>query len=150
MWCGLLSLEESVATRRVRVRNDDTKVLARQYATAKHEEREAQNRRKEIGQQLQPLMEDYAKKIRVDFDSETNATVSLKERDNSQIDAEMLKKKLGAKAYNKLTSPVLDEAKVEAAIQLGEIDANVVASCMNEHKTNYLEVRFTQKRKNAS
>ena len=140
-----------MASRRVRVREeDDTRALAKKYADAKNSEKEFETHRKEIGRQLLPLMEDGPKKIKLDFDSETTATVSVKERDNSKIDPEKLKKKLGAQAYNRLTTPVLDEAKVEAAIQLGEVDANVVASCMTGETTNYLEARFTKKRKRAS
>lgn len=139
-----------MATKRVRVRDTGIEGMAKRYAQAKHDERNAEARRKEIGDQLRPLMEDGHPKVKVDFDEETVATVSLKERDNSRIDPEKLKKKLGAQKYNKLTSAVLDEAKVEAAIQLGEVDPNVVASCMSENKTNYLEARFTKKRRRAS
>jgi hypothetical protein len=144
-------------TLRIRKGHDDVEVRqerlaedARDYAELKYQEREYEARRKEKGQELLPEMQEAGRqKIKVDFDSEQDATVSVKNRERVTIDADRLKKAIGAPAFNKLTTPTLDEAKIEAAIQLGDLDPNVVASCTSESSTPYLEVRFTKKRKRA-
>jgi hypothetical protein len=122
--------------------------VAREFATWKNMERQGETERKGVGSRLLPMMQELG--IRIvkvkDFDEFRDATVSEKTRTNTQIDAARLKRALGARVYNKLTTRVLDEAKVEAAISKGEIDANTVASCMDEYETPYLEVRFTKKK----
>ena len=88
-------------------------------------------------------------KHRVSWTEDHDAVASIRERDNSKIDPERLKKAIGAKQFDKLTSPQLDMAKVEAAVQLGELDPNIVAQCTDESVTEYVDVRFNkaQKRK---
>ena len=59
-------------------------------------------------------------------------------------DEAALKKALGAKKYGKVTITKLDKAKLEAAVQEGEIDAHVVA----QHATithGARSVRLTRK-----
>lgn len=134
----------------IEVQGEQVAEDAREYAELRYHEREYEAKRKEKARNLLPLMQDLKiTKQKVDFDAEQDATVRVKTRENLTIDADRLKKAIGAKAFNKLTTPVLDESKVEAAIQLGDLDANVVASCTNEHHTDYLEVRFTKKRRRA-
>lgn len=119
---------------------------ADRFARAKWDEREAEDRRKEVGSVLLPLMlDEQVTKQKVDLGPRT-ATVRVKTRHKMDIDSERLKKAIGANQFNKLTSPVLDEAKVEAAIQLGELDPNVVAACTEESETPYLEARFKEKK----
>lgn len=121
---------------------------AREYAELRWHERSLEDRRKRQGTVLLPLMQERGiGKHRIDFDENTNALIKVKKRETTNIDEDRLRKALGAKRYNKLLSTFLDESKLEAAIQLGEVDPNVVASCMDTSETEYLEVRFTQKRK---
>lgn len=121
---------------------------AREYANLKHIEREAEAERKRFGGELLPEMVGAGKrKIKIDFDEHTDATVAVKTRESTTIDQDKLKKAVGAKVYNKLTTPMLDDAKIEAAIKLGDIDPNVVASCMETTENDYLEARFNKKRR---
>lgn len=121
---------------------------AREYAELRHAEREYESRRKELGSNLLPRMKAVkVGRLSMDFDENTRAVVRIKERENVQFDEAKLRKAIGAKAFNKLLSTFLDEAKIEAAIQLGELDPNVVAQCMDTDMTEYLEVRFPPKRK---
>lgn len=121
---------------------------AREYANIKHDERELETRRKQQGTETLRLFEETGlKKVKVDFDEDTDATVSIKVRERTVVDEDRLKKALGAKVYNKLTTPMLDDAKIEAAIKLGEIDPNVVSACLSTTETPYLEARFTKKRR---
>lgn len=121
---------------------------ARNYANLKDDENAAVAARKKQGEETLLVMQDSGdKKIKVDFDEDRDATVSIKVRERSVFDEGRLKKALGAKVYSKLTTPVLDEAKVEAAIKLGEVDPNVVSSCLVTTETPYLEARFTKKRR---
>lgn len=122
---------------------------ARNYAKLRQVERQYESARKEAGGPLKEAMEELGmEKIAVtDFSDEETATVRLKERDNSKINPDRLKKAIGAKAFNRLTVPTLDEAKIEAAITLGELDPKVVAQCVDEHTTTYLEARFNKRRK---
>lgn len=120
--------------------------LARDYVGAKRQEREGQEHRKSLGSVLLGLMQDKGiGKHRVESDDDY-AVVTVKTRETLTIDAQRLKKAIGARKYNKLTTPTLDESKVEAAIQLGELDPNVVASCTDEKKSEYLDVRFRSKK----
>lgn len=122
--------------------------MARDYAERKWVEREAEARRKEIGKELiEGLRTLNMRKVKVDFNQDQDATVSIKKRENTTVNPDKLKKKLGARAYNKLTTPVLDESKIEAAIKLGDLDPNVVSACMETTETEYLEARFTKKRR---
>ncbi len=122
---------------------ESIRLKARQYAQHRFAEREAESAKKEVGSGLLALMlDEKITKQKVLVDSSTEATVSVKTRENMTIDEERLKKAIGAPAFNRLTTPVLDEAKVEAAIQLGDLDPNVVAACTSTNDTNYLEARF--------
>lgn len=141
-----------MATRKMRVRPQDGETQldrqARSYARLKQLERQTEEERKDAGHVLLPLMKDeQVTKKKVALDEDTVATISIKTREKMTIDEERLKKAIGAPAYNKLTSATLDEAKVEAAISLGELDPNVVAGCTSETTTDYLEVRFGKPRK---
>ena len=132
--------------RRLKV-DDNVRELAREYANLRFNEKEAEAKRKEYGQEVLEVMQRTATpKVKVDFDEATDATVAVKHRETVKIDEDRLKKALGAKVFNKLTTPVLDEAKVEAAIKLGEVDPNVVEACLETTTRPYLEARFTKKR----
>lgn len=48
------------------------------------------------------------------------------------INEPALKKKIGAEMWNKVTKRVLDKPKLEAAMALGEVDPNTVASVSEE------------------
>lgn len=48
------------------------------------------------------------------------------------IDEPSLKKKLGAKVWEHVTTRVLDKKKLEATIEMGEVDAMKVAECTTE------------------
>jgi hypothetical protein len=126
--------------------------LATDYAIARKQEREFEARRKEAGSRLLPAMQDLGmtRSRLKNFSDDESAIVSIKQRETMKIDERRLKKAIGAQAFNKLTTPVLDEAKLEAAISEGRLDPAMVAACADEHITPYLEVRFTKKRKRAS
>ena len=128
---------------------DTVKEQARNYAALRKRERELESARKEAGGPLKDTMTELGlKKVNVpDFSEDESASVRIKERDNSKINPDRLKKAIGAKAFNKLTVPVLDEAKVEAAITIGDLDPNVVSQCMDEYTTEYLEARFNKRRR---
>lgn len=83
---------------------------------------------------------------RVPWSDDQDAVSTIKRRDNTRIDPERLKKAIGAKAFHKLTTAHLDDAKVDAAIQLGELDPNVVAQCMEGEETEFVETRFLKAR----
>jgi hypothetical protein len=126
--------------------------LATDYAIARKTEREAEAKRKAVGKDLLPAMgELHMTRVRLpSFSEEETATVAIKHRETMKIDERRLKKAIGAQAFNKLTTPVLDEAKVEAAIAEGQLDAAVVAAAADEHVTPYLEVRFTKRKRKAT
>jgi len=136
-----------------RVKVDDRAALesqAREYASLRDIERAAEAKRKAAGEELLPVMQNHqVKKLKIDYDSETDVTVAVKQRETNRIDEDKLKKRIGAKAFNQLTTASLDEAKLEAAIRLGEIDRNIVAECMDTSSRSYLEARFAKKRRRA-
>ena len=111
---------------------------------------QAKKDREEVAPVVLEQLKDAGKtKHRVPWDETNDVVATIRERDNSKIDPERLKKAIGAKQFNKLTTPQLDMAKVEASIQLGELDANIVAQCTEESISEYVDVRFNkaQKRK---
>lgn len=63
------------------------------------------------------------------------------------VDEAMLKKKLGARAFNKLTRPVLDPTKLEDAISDGSVDPVIVSECSEEVKLSpYIKVTAKAKK----
>lgn len=117
------------------------------YARLKEEEKKYAELRKEQGSKvLEGMNELHVRKVQLDFDETTNATVAIKTRENTTVDEDRLRKAVGAKVWKKLTTAVLDPAKVEAAIKLGELDPNILSACMDTKETDYLEARFTKKR----
>lgn len=60
-------------------------------------------------------------------------------------DEPALKKKLGARVWDRVTTKKLDKAKLEDAIATGEVDATVVAAC-SEEIPNKVYIRPTIKR----
>ena len=121
---------------------------AREYANLKHDEKNIEAKRKAQGKETLELLQGTGTtKVKVDFDENFDATVAVKKRENTTIDQDKLKKALGARVFNKLTTPMLDDAKIEAAVRLGDIDPNVVSSCMETTETPYLEARFIKKRR---
>lgn len=121
---------------------------ARNYANLKHDEKEFEERRKRQGiETLELMTKANVTKVKVDFDDDTDATVSVKKRERTVVNEDKLKKAIGARTFNKLQSKVLDEAKLEAAVRLGDIDPNVVSACLETTETPYLEARFTKKRR---
>jgi hypothetical protein len=121
---------------------------ARGYADARWVERQAEELRKARGRDLLPLMQQVERdEYAFDFDDQQRAVVRVKTRVDTTIHEAQLRTKLGAPAFNKLTTPKLDETKIEAAIQAGELDANLVASCSQTTETPYLEVRYVAKKR---
>jgi hypothetical protein len=50
------------------------------------------------------------------------------------LDEDMLRKQVGAATWNKITSRVLDQTKLQALIQDGTISARTVAKCSSERE----------------
>lgn len=121
----------------------------RAYAHAKKQEKAAKGAQSDLKEPVLAWFEDHDQKSKTfAYDEIEDATIQVKERDHSKIDPEKLRKEIGAKAFNKLTTPQLDEEKVEAAIALGELDPNVVAGAMIDTvPTKYLECRFKKGRR---
>lgn len=109
---------------------------------------QAKDERTEAAPRLMEAMKAAGvKRHRVPWSEEHDVVAAIKERSTATINAEKLKKALGAKQFHRLTTPHLDESKVEAAIQLGEVDQNVVAQCTEESSTEYIDVRFQKKKR---
>lgn len=107
-----------------------------EHNLAKHWE----ERRKDTQRELLGAMKSARKsELRASTDRE-NLTGKHVVTERNRIDAEKLKKALGAKLWKKVTTPALDEDKLEAAIKLGEVDPNVVASCSSTTESEYVKV----------
>ena len=130
------------------VQNEMLDDLVSSMARIKEQSDTLKEERQETASALLHALKDAGKtKHRTPWSEDHDAVASVRERDNSRVDPERLKKAIGAKQFNKLTSPQLDMAKVEAAIQLGDLDANVVAQCTDESVTEYVDVRFNKAQK---
>lgn len=79
--------------------------------------------------------------IRVNPNPSVTAVVSLRKRTDVVISPAKLKRSIGATAFNKLTTPVLDDSKIEDAIAKGLLDPQVVANCTTKTETEYVEAR---------
>jgi len=64
-------------------------------------------------------------------------------RTTTKVDEQGLKKALGARTFNKLTKPVLDKAKLETAINEGDVDAAIVSQYV-EVKDGATSIRLTK------
>lgn len=106
--------------------NDD--VLTAQVhflAVMKRNLDEAQARYEEVQANLIKELEARGRKTLVDEVTRTKVTVVT--RDIPKYDEKGLAKALGASLWNKITKKTLDKAKLEKAVDEGEIDINVIA-----------------------
>lgn len=64
-----------------------------------------------------------------------------------EINPLKLKKKLGAKRYNRLTTASLDMGKLESAIAAGDVDPKDVSACSSEKdKKPYIKITASKSR----
>lgn len=61
------------------------------------------------------------------------------------LDEQMLRKKIGVKAWNRITNRVIDSALLKEAMESGLVDALDVAACTNEKNSNPY-VKITEKK----
>lgn len=90
------------------------------------------------------LDEEEIKSSSIEEDGVRHTVTVTAPRTTVTYDEGSLKKALGAKVYAKLTVSKLDKAKLEAAVQEGEIDSRIVA----QHATvssGARSVRLTRK-----
>lgn len=90
---------------------------------------------------------------RLEEKGESTVTVKTKDRHiiatrvqqvREAIDPVVLKKKVGAKMWDRITTKVLDKKKLEAFIASGEIDALAIADAVKENVANPF-LRLTRK-----
>lgn len=72
------------------------------------------------------------KSTTVDAANGEHLSVTLVEGTSIVIDESLLKKKLGARMWDRVTSRVLDKRKLDANVAAGDIDPMVIAECSNE------------------
>lgn len=92
---------------------------------------------------LKRLKQEGGEFVTSDGQFEVSATVVSGSR--LIVDEAALKEKIGAAAYNKLTTPKLDMRKVEAALALNQLSEKHLAEC-SEEKPNKEYIRWTPKK----
>jgi 5-formyltetrahydrofolate cyclo-ligase len=97
-----------------------------------------EEKRKETQQEVLPELKEAGKTKALTEREELTFTPVKTER--AKINSEKLKKALGAKTFNKYTSPQLDEDKIEAGIKLGQLDPNIVAQCSETTESEFIKV----------
>jgi hypothetical protein len=88
----------------------------------------AEGRVKELSDRVMDLMD----VCKVDHVNTDVGKLSIVESSTLQIDEAMLKKKIGAKMWEKISRRLLDKKLLEDRIAIGEIDPTVVAGCATE------------------
>lgn len=78
---------------------------------------------------IRDLEEREQKSITVEDDNGVKITATIVAGSSEVINVDMLKKTLGAAAWNKITSTVLDRKKLEDAMARKDIDPLIVAQC---------------------
>jgi len=79
------------------------------------------------------LMEDlHLDKHSTKLPNGDTARAALVKSSTTVLDEERLKKKVGVALWNKVTSRVLDKAKLDAYVKSGDIKATVIADCITE------------------
>lgn len=118
--------------------------LLLQYAQARHAEDEAKRRRLLIEEELIADMTRRQEKTSSAQDGGKKYQVTFVQGETTSINEESLRKSLGATRYRKYTVEKLDRKKLEAAMELGEVDPIVVGQHVTVKASNpYL--RFTEK-----
>jgi hypothetical protein len=84
-------------------------------------------------------------KVQADFGDET-LTGTLVAGEDVKLDAGKLKRRVGAERFNKVTTPVVDRKKLEAAMLTGLIAPEWVAEC-SEVVSRKKYILITRKRK---
>lgn len=78
--------------------------------------------------------------IDVTVDGDRKVTATVIQPDKTVIHEAQLKRKVGAKKFAKIVTTKVDRSKLEAAVQIGEIDINDVAECTTiEPGTAYIK-----------
>jgi hypothetical protein len=130
--------------------DDDTAAARRKNAVRDYvharalEDRVHEARLKAEARLLEILDEEEIKSSAVEEDGVKYTVTAAAPRTTVSYDEAGLKKSLGAKKYAKISVQKLDKAKLEAAVQEGDIDAHVVA----QHATitqGARSVRLTRK-----
>lgn len=89
-----------------------------------------QHQAEAVGESLiEALVAEGKKSISVTLDSGDAVKGTLVEPQRVTYDEGRLETAVGPKVWSKVTKRVLDKAKLEAAITMGDVDANVVAAC---------------------
>lgn len=115
----------------------------RKFLEVKAEQEVLEGQRRKIQTELVTTIKgaglDEVPEVEVDGDRKVKVVVVSPER--AVVHGPKLKRKIGAKKYAKiLKDPEIDRAKLEAAVQLGEIDINDVAECtIIEPTTPYIK-----------
>ena len=115
------------------------KVIKKSIVTKVLELEQAKRERERLDREIADLQE--AIMTQLDGMGQKSLTVDLEDRNikvtkvqgiRTIIDEISLKKKLGAKAWEHVSTRVLDKMKLEAHIATGEVDPLVVAECSTE------------------
>lgn len=115
------------------------KVIKKSIVTKVLELEQAKRERERLDREIADLQE--AIMTQLDGMGQKSLTVDLEDRNikvtkvqgiRTIIDEISLKKKLGAKAWEHVSTRVLDKKKLEAHIATGEVDPLVVAECSTE------------------
>lgn len=101
---------------------DEVELALLQLRMAKHAEADAKLAIVQLEERLIDLLGDQ-KTVR-----RGGMQATVVRRETTRIDEDSLKKKLGAPLFNKATKRVLDKAKLESLISLGEVTVEQVAS----------------------
>lgn len=107
--------------------------LAESIMTGRQEGRDISTRVSEAQAELIDMMDKFGMSTRTFKGSDGHQHNVNKQQTIAQvIDQPKLKKKVGAKLWDKITTRSLDKKKMDAFIASGELDAAIVAQCMTE------------------
>lgn len=93
----------------------------------------------------QEILKLQTAKTRELVDGKTKYRLTRVEPTSYVVRQPMLRKKLGFRLWRKVCASVLDQAKLNQAIEAGEIDATVVAECTDEIRSKpYVRVTVSK------
>lgn len=128
----------------IRIRSERLDMMLARFATTKANLDVLEARKKEEQAELVAQFKDKGtKSYSVEADG-FRVTGTLVEPERIKIDEERLKKAVGAEVWNRISTKTLDKKKLEALLALGEIDANVVASCSESSVSPYIKIAMKE------
>ena len=122
----------------------DAQQALKELAQLRSNKRDIENQEKLLQEELLEFYGPRKSLSVVDHAARTRTVGTKVVSERVTIDEEKLKKKLGARKYNKYTKRVLDKDKLYAAVQVEDVDPTEIAECSSVKESKYIRINHSK------